>query len=169
MTCPKRQPRLAVVHHDTQHSRMKLSLVPLLAVTALATLPACSWFHRNGTADDDAAAKKKKEDAKSQLVGRIASISSDKKFVLIQSYGSWEVPVGSVLTTEGGENRTSNLRNTGEKLGQFAAADIQAGLPLVGDAVFSASAPIPKSAPAVPEKPHAPENIPALPPPPASN
>ena len=71
------------------------------------------------------------------LVGRIASIPADKRFVLIQSYGTWEVESGRILTTRGPADRTANLRTTGESLGEFAAADLQSGLVEVGDAVYS--------------------------------
>lgn len=72
-----------------------------------------------------------------KLVGRIASIPADKRFVLIQSYGKWEVESGRILTTRGPDERTANLRTTGESLGEFAAADLQSGSVEVGDAVYS--------------------------------
>ncbi|MES2922464.1 MAG: hypothetical protein V4819_13005 [Verrucomicrobiota bacterium] len=72
-----------------------------------------------------------------KLVGRIASIPADKRFVLIQSYGKWEVESGRILTTRGPDDRTANLRTTGESLGEFAAADLQSGAVEVGDAVYS--------------------------------
>lgn len=72
-----------------------------------------------------------------KLVGRIASVPADKRFVLIQSYGKWEVSAGTVLTTRGPDERTANLLVTGEALGQYAAADVQSGTLDVGDAVYS--------------------------------
>jgi hypothetical protein len=71
-----------------------------------------------------------------QLVGRIASIPADRRFVLIQSYGKWTIESGRILTTRGPQERTANLRTTGESLGEFAAADLQSGLVEVGDAVY---------------------------------
>ncbi len=70
------------------------------------------------------------------LVGRIASLPADRRFVLIQSYGGWSAPVDSILTTRGPDDRTANLKVTGESLGQFAAADIQSGSVEIGDAVY---------------------------------
>lgn len=96
-----------------------------------SSLSSCSLFESK---EPEAGKKEKKPETK--LVGRIASISADKKFVMIQSYGTWNVAAGSILTTQGPDQRVSNLRCSGEKLGQFAAADIQAGLPMMGDAVF---------------------------------
>lgn len=86
---------------------------------------------------------KPKEEAKKpvvegpKLVGRIASVPADKRFVLIQSYGKWDVESGRILTTRGPDDRTANLRTTGESLGEFAAADLQSGSVEVGDAVYS--------------------------------
>ena len=72
-----------------------------------------------------------------KLVGRIASSPADKRFVLIQSYGKWVVESGRILTTRGPDERTANLRVTGETLGEFTAADLQSGSVGVGDAVYS--------------------------------
>ncbi|MBC7980596.1 MAG: hypothetical protein H7Y36_08555 [Armatimonadetes bacterium] len=74
---------------------------------------------------------------KPRIVGRIASIPADRKFVLIQSYGDWKIETGAVLTTQGPEGRAANLRATGEKLGQYAAADIQSGTLELGDGVYA--------------------------------
>ncbi|NJM36724.1 MAG: hypothetical protein HC845_01960 [Akkermansiaceae bacterium] len=54
-----------------------------------------------------------------KLVGKIASIPADKRFVLIQSYGKWSCEAGQILTTRGAENRTANLRVTGEASGRI--------------------------------------------------
>lgn len=83
--------------------------------------------------------EKPKADAETrpQLVGRVASIPADRKFVLIQSYGTWNVETGSILTTQGPEGRAANLLATGEKLGQYAAADIQSGTLEIGDGVYT--------------------------------
>lgn len=72
-----------------------------------------------------------------KLVGRIASVPSDRRFVLIQSYGDWKVSSGTILTTRGGDERSANLLVTGEVMGQYAAADIQSGEVSKGDAVYS--------------------------------
>ncbi len=76
-------------------------------------------------------------DSKPRLVGRVASIPADRNFVLIQSYGTWTVATGSILTTQGPEGRTANLLATGEKLGQYAAADIRTGTLEIGDGVYT--------------------------------
>lgn len=72
-----------------------------------------------------------------RLVGRIASIYADRSFVLIQSYGTWEIQSQTILATFGPNGRAANLKVTGEKLGQFAAADIQSGTLEIGDGVYT--------------------------------
>lgn len=99
-----------------------------------------------------------------KLVGRIASMPADKRFVLIQSYGKWEMETGAILTTRGPEERTANLRVTGEKLGEFAAADLQSGTLEKGDAVYSQHVPKPVLSSTAPEvvqnqDPAPPENV----------
>ncbi|MFT4177666.1 MAG: hypothetical protein QM627_13590 [Luteolibacter sp.] len=79
---------------------------------------------------------KKKPVNPPQLVGRIASIPPERRFVLIQSYGKWTVPANSILITRGDEERSANLLATGEHLGQYAAADIRSGDVQVGDGVY---------------------------------
>jgi len=80
-----------------------------------------------------------------ELIGRIASLPADKSFVLIQSYGKWNISTNTILTTRGADNRTANLLVTGEKLGQFAAADLKSGTLAVGDAVYTHHEPKPES------------------------
>lgn len=129
---------------------MKPKILALLFVPLLAT--GCGWSPVTKPAED--AAEKKPNAPK--LVGRIASIPADKRFVLIQSYEAWTVETGAILTTRGLEDRTANLRVTGEKLGQFAAADLQSGTVEVGDAVYSRH--VPKPPETTPEETPSPES-----------
>jgi hypothetical protein len=109
---------------------MKSPSLLLLVGLGCLSLAACTWLGLSKkSAPEDPAVKPR-------LVGRIASIPADRRFVLIQSYGKWEVETGSVLVSRGLEERTANLLATGESLGQFAAADVQSGTLEVGDAVF---------------------------------
>lgn len=110
--------------------------------TAILT---CALF-LNSCADKPAATPpitEKKE--QSQLVGRIASIHRDHNYVLIQSYGPWSVQSGAILATSGTDGRAANLKVTGEKTGQFAAADIQSGTLEIGDSVYTTLASITSS------------------------
>jgi hypothetical protein len=116
-----------------------------LGLCALLALNSCSLFQREKPPEPTASAAEKPV-----LVGRIASIPADKRFVLIQSYGSWNVPTGRILTSRGPDERSANLLVTGEKLGQFAAADLQSGTVGIGDGVYalpesSGGAPVPES------------------------
>ena len=112
-----------------------------IALVGLALVAACAK-------KPDKEPVEKKETPR--LVGRVASIPSDRKFILIQSYGKWDVATGAILTTRGPEGRAANLRTTGEKLGQFAAADIQSGTLEIGDGVYSTVTP-PEPPPPEPE------------------
>lgn len=125
------------------------SLVPALIAVALTS---CAWMKHDAKDKDD---KNRPKIEPPQLVGRVASIPPDKKFVLIQSYGPWKAESGSILTTRGPENRAANLLVTGEKLGDFAAADLQSGTVEIGDGVYTHHVPKP---PETPETPAAPES-----------
>ena len=129
----------------------------LLIAVISCGLPACS-IYRNLRPHSKKTEEKPKEKVVEvpKLVGRVASISADKKFVLIQSYGKWSLEAGAILTTRGEDEHTANLLATGEVLGEFAAADIKAGLVNVGDAVYFRPVPKPEATPATPpatEKP----------------
>ena len=133
--------------HRQQIDPMNSRPVLWLAAFASTILSACAIF----TSDPSHKPKDKPPPEPPKLVGRIASIPADKRFVLIQSYGSWKVETGTILTARGTGERTANLLVTGESLGQFAAADLQSGLVEVGDAVYSRHVPKPPAIPPVPE------------------
>lgn len=103
-----------------------------------------------GCATEKPEKEEKKPPAGPTLVGRIASVPPDKRFVLIQSFGKLTVEPGMILTTRGDEGRTANLKVTGERMGQFAAADVQSGDVLLGDAVYSLHTPKPPANPVSP-------------------
>lgn len=142
---------------------MKSKLLTLLAAAVFLT--GCALF-KGGQPDES---KEKPLVETPTLVGRIASIPADKRFVLIQSYGKWTIEAGTILTTRGNDARTANLRVTGETLGQFAAADLQSGSVEIGDAVYSRHVPKPppsppQAAPAgSPPNPPTPAPVPELP------
>jgi hypothetical protein len=126
-------------------------------------LPTCG-IQKPKPEDESSENPKKTATEDPRLVGRIASIPADKRFVLIQSYGKWQVAAGTILTTRGPEERTANLLATGEALGEFAAADIQSGLLEVGDAVYLRHVPKPVTPPPSEDTPEpapddSPENV----------
>ncbi len=110
-----------------------MALFPIAAICL--GLPACGLFSKKTEKPKTDADKPVVEGPK--LIGRIASVPADKRFVLIRGYGKWEATTGEILTTRGPEGRSANLRTTGENLGDFAAADIQSGAVELGDAVYS--------------------------------
>jgi hypothetical protein len=131
---------------------------PLIVFSSFLTLAFSSCGPTKPVKSKEDEKKPKTEPPK--LVGKIASVPADKRFVLIQSYGKWDIEAGRILTTRGAENRTANLRVTGEALGEFAAADVQSGPVEAGDAVYSqhVAKPVPEPAPVEPPLP--PENKP---------
>ncbi len=83
--------------------------------------------------------KKVKEEKVDQLVARVSSVNLSANYVLIQRYGRLVVPEDSVLYTLGSseeQGKAANIKLTGEKLGQFLAADIVSGQIKVGDSVY---------------------------------
>lgn len=125
---------------------MRITLTSTLAL-ATVFLTSCTLFKKSK--EDENKDKPKIEAPK--LVGRVALIPREQKFVLIQSYGPWKSEAGAILTTRGPENRAANLLVTGEKLGDFAAADLQSGTVEIGDGVYSHHVPKPPEPPAATE------------------
>jgi len=138
---------------------MNSRLIRWLAAYTLAFLTACAAFKTGAHKTDQSKDKPPPDPPK--LVGRIAAVPADKRFVLIQSYDEWRIETGTVLTSRGADERAANLRVTGEKLGQFAAADLQSGVVDVGDAVYSHHVPKPPDSPTVAE-PTENEGLPAI-------
>ncbi len=140
---------------------MKRYGIPLLA--AAIALSACTAFQR----EKPGAEEKKPAAADLKMIGRIASVPPDKRFVLIQSYDKSKIEAGTILTTRGDDGRSANLKITGERMGQFAAADVQSGSVVLGDAVYSLHVPKPATEASETAAPDA-ENPPSdpLPPPP---
>ncbi len=115
---------------------MKTPPTAILAALAAAGLLSCSLFKDDPPEEPDPDAPR--------LVGRISSVAPDGSFVLIESYGSWSVPAGAILSTRGPENRGANLLATGETLRRHAAADIQSGTVEIGDGVYTTAKEKPK-------------------------
>jgi hypothetical protein len=127
----KNQKSSIINHQSNRRISNPLSLSPILPILfPLLFLSSCA-----DKADETPPPTEKKDQAR--LVGRIASIHKNPDFALIQSYGVWNVPTGAILATIGLEDRAANLKVTGEKTGQFAAADIQSGTLEIGDSVYT--------------------------------
>jgi hypothetical protein len=122
---------------------MNFLMIFCLCAIVSAALPSCGLFkfHKHH------APKAAKTSEAPELIGRIASIPADKRFVLIQSYDHSKLQAGTLLTTRGDPDRSANLKITGEALGPFTAADLQSGQVEVGDAVYSHHVPKPDTPP----------------------
>lgn len=115
-----------------------MNLPPISPSLTLSLLLFISFFLSScagKVAETPSSPPKAKEEAR--LVGRIASIQTSQNFVLIQSYCNWNTQTGAILATVGPNGRAANLKVTGEKIGQFAAADIKSGTLEVGDSVYT--------------------------------
>ena len=108
-----------------------------MKLLSFTTLALCLFLAACAHEPEETPTEKTDAESKPRLVGRVASIPADRTFVLIQSYGTWTVETGSILTTQGPEGRAANLLATGEKLGQYAAADIRTGTLEIGDGVYT--------------------------------
>lgn len=140
------------------------SRIPLRRLAAISLPALCILLPSCATEEEPIPVTKSGEVARPRLVGRVASVPSDKRFILIQSYGDWKVGTGTVLIAHGADGRTANLLATGEVMGQYAAADVQSGEVQRGDAVYmrELSKPAPPENPPVPG-PGTPEIPPAAP------
>ena len=129
---------------------MKFIFTAIYITSAFLCFGSCAWIKpAKKEKTHDPSAKAKPEAPK--IIGRIASIPADKRFVLIQSYGKWTIETGTILTTRGPNDRSANLLATGESMGEFAAADLQSGVVEVGDGVYSQHVPKPATSVTNPE------------------
>ncbi len=101
----------------------------LILIGGIFLVASCSWFAQKPV-------EAPTSESQPRLVGRVAHVPAAGGFVLIESYGAWQVPDGGLLSGVGTEGRTANLVATGEKLGQHVAADIRSGVAKVGDSVY---------------------------------
>ncbi len=76
-----------------------------------------------------------------QVVGRIASVAKNDRFVLIQKYGPGLLPPNFLYQSQGADGRTASLRPSGERVRDFYAADLISGSPQKGDAVIAIANP----------------------------
>ncbi len=88
------------------------------------------------TKEKNAAEPAKAEVDMMRLVARVQSRPGNKDFVLLEAYGKWTVEEGVNLYAYGSDGRTAILVTSGEKLGQFVAADVKSGQVEIGDAVY---------------------------------
>ncbi len=91
----------------------------------------CAWLQ-----SDPYQKQETKEEEQLRAIARVQSRPGQKDFVLLEAFGKWTLEPGSTLYVYGPEGRTATLVTSGEKLGQYVAADISAGQVELGDAVY---------------------------------
>ena len=105
----------------------------LIALSGLMLLNSCA-----GT--EPVEEEKKEVVQPDRMVARVSSVNKEAKYVLIQRFGRLVIPEDSVLYTLGShaaeDNNAASIKVTGERLGQFLAADIISGELNVGDTVY---------------------------------
>lgn len=112
------------------YSHLNVSfLLKFALVVAAWSLGAC-------TPPKAAVVEKKVVEVPDSLVARVASVYTSEKYVLIQRYGKLRISDDSILYSQGPHGGSANLKVTGERLGQFLAADILSGDVAIGDAVY---------------------------------
>ncbi len=76
-----------------------------------------------------------KKDEGRRVIGRVASVSAEGKFVLIQKYRPGKLPENTLFQSHGISGSQGSLKPTGERVRDFFAADIISGNTVIGDAV----------------------------------
>ena len=115
---------------------MKQVLLSLVAVTWAVCCCSCA----ENVPLEEVKEKKEIEPQRDKMVARVASVNKAANYVLIQRFGRLVVPENAILYTLGihsvEDNSAASIKVTGERLGQFLAADILSGELAVGDAVY---------------------------------
>ena len=123
--------------------------LPLLFSLPLLLLASCSSSKKNET-------KAKEEDkprkTQKQIIGRIASVSRARDFVLIQKFGPGLLPEGLIYQSQGPAGRSASLKPSGERVRDFYAADLLSGEVTKGDAVIAYPESITKDEPSIPSE-----------------
>ncbi len=113
---------------------MKSLKTKLFTASLLIALASCS-----GSQNEDEEEEKKDEAPpipKSQIIGRVTSVSPHSEFVLIQKYGAGRLPSRGIYLALGPDGRTASIRPSGERVRDFHAADILNGEVKTGDTVI---------------------------------
>ncbi len=96
----------------------------------------CGLICMNSCAQPEVEVEKKMQVFPDKLVARVSSINAAEGYALIQRYGRLKVADDVILYSLGVDGEVANLKVTGERLGQFIAADITSGMPNIGDAIY---------------------------------
>lgn len=112
---------------------MKIHFLRVMSIAGVCLLNSCAN-------NQPIVEEEKDEVILDKMVARVASVNRAAEYVLIQRFGRLVIPEDSILYTLGStapdSNNVASIRVTGEKLGQFLAADIISGELTVGDTVY---------------------------------
>lgn len=110
-----------------------MKFCPLLPVLA------CLLLSCGSTPPEEEENPDQKNKPRTQVVGRIASVSKTGTFVLIQKFGPGLLPPDALYQSRGLDDRSASLRPSGERIRDFFAADLLSGQAQKGDAVIAYS------------------------------
>ena len=110
------------------HSRLLLLLLSAGLIAGCGSLGKKEPEPVEGTKDS--------KDGPTFLVGLIALVNPDQKFVLIQVEGAPAMPVGHILEALDATGSLSELVITPERKGTYITADIKSGIPRIGNLVM---------------------------------
>lgn len=105
---------------------MKSFLQALLALISLWLLPQCAKELAEIVPEKTVT-----------VVGRVSSVSPDKKIILIEKFTPGSLPDDVIYSSRGSDGQTASLLPTGERIRHFHAADLVSGSATVGDAVYA--------------------------------
>ncbi len=140
------------------HSRLLLLLLSAGLIAGCGSLGKKEPEPVEGTKDS--------KDGPTFLVGLIALVNPDQKFVLIQVEGAPAMPVGHILEALDATGSLSELVITPERKGTYITADIKSGIPRIGNLVMyrpqkQAGATPPTTQPETPLLPTTPQSAPS--------
>ncbi len=113
-----------------------MKVVSVLSLALLVVLPSCGLLKKKPRLVE--------VNRNIRLAGRVQQVDKVAKFVLIRRYGPWRVGEGEVVESRG-DGRTASLQPTGERLGEYVAADIRSGGVESGDGVYIRKVRIPSN------------------------
>lgn len=112
---------------------MRTALRIVVSIALVVDLTGCAWWRARGERD---ARKQPEQAVRPRLVGTIALVNVDERFVLIDNGSEFAPPSGAALKSFSGKTETGVLMAGSVRRRPFVIADIVKGTPQKGDQVF---------------------------------